>query len=174
MVATADVGGPVQVCSPAAKLTVADIPAVVKLERVRVTQGQKTTLTARIEHRGKLAGPLRVELRGLPRGVTAGAVEVPPDAKQATFELVAAKDASVGRFGSLHAQVTAPLAGGAVQYVTGNELLIVDRPLPKKKNAPAVAKAPPKKTASARPQKKKRIRLPRRPELRKQMEQGKP
>ena len=162
--ASADVGGAVQVSSQLAKLTVADPHVALAVERARVTQGQQTEMLIKVSKKADFPGKVKVSLVGLPRGVTTKELEFDQNATELRFALSAAADAAVGRHGGVHALATLVLNDEPVRFVSPNGLLIVDKPLPPKKNAPKqVAKAAPARPAVDG--KKRRVREPRRPEF---------
>ncbi|RMF85653.1 MAG: hypothetical protein D6744_01095, partial [Planctomycetota bacterium] len=76
------------------------------------------------------------------------------------FKITAAEDAHVGRHGGMHALAELPLDGGVVRFRSPNQVLMVDRPLP-----PAVAKPAQQAAPVTADGKKKRVRIPRRPEF---------
>lgn len=161
VVATADVGGTVQVSSLPAVLTIAQAHFDLALERVRVTQGQRSELLLRVNKRRDLTAPATVEVRGLPRGVSAPTVTLQNDATVLLIPLTASTDAALGRHGGVHVLTTIASDKGTVRFVSTHGLLIVDAPLPPKKDDPASAALPP--PANPQDGKKRRVRMPRRP-----------
>lgn len=165
IVATADMNGPVSVSSQLGKLTIAEAFVDLSMAQTRVTQGETVELVFKAVKRADFPAEAAVELRGLPRGVTAAAATITQDSTELRVVLTAAPDAAVGRHGGVHARTTVTLNGSPVVFNSPNGLLIVDKPLPPKKNAPAkVAAAKPKaKPKAGKKEEKKRVRLPRRP-----------
>ena len=182
VVATADVGGAVQVSSQLATLTIIEAYVDFALEQTRVTQGLESEMVVKLTRNdlAKIAPPsaappasqpasapppkvtARVELRGLPGGVSVPLGEIDKETPEVRFALKAAPDARVGRHGGVFVHTEVMVNGEPVRFNSANGLLIVDKPLPPKKNAPP-------KPAQAKPtkkeEKKKRIRLPRRPDV---------
>ena len=176
VVATADVSGAVQVSSQPAKLTIVDAYVDFSLEQTRVTQGAESEMIIKLTRNdlAKITPPplasqpasapnftARVELRGLPGGVSVAVGEIDQETPELRFTLKAAPDARVGRHGGVFVQTVVSVNGEPVRFNSAHGLLIVDKPLPPKKNAPPKPKqAEPKPTKKQ--EKKKRVRLPRR------------
>jgi len=167
VLATADVGGTVQVSSLRAMLTIAQPPVDLTLERARVTQGQQSEFLLRVNKRHDLPTPATIEVRGLPHGVSAPTVTLQNEAAVLHIPLTASADAALGRHGGVHVLTTIASDKGTVRFVSAYGLLIVDAPLPPKKDAPAIAAPPPGQTRSRAPNpqdgRKRRVRMPRRP-----------
>ena len=182
VVATADVGGAVQVSSQPATLTIVDAYVDFALEQSRVTQGAESEMVIKLTRNdlAKIAPPTpasqpasapaapkftaRVELRGLPGGVSVPVGEIDTQTPELRFALKAAPDARVGRHGGVFVHTVVSVNGEPVRFKSANGLLIVDKPLPPKKNAPPKPKqAKPKPTKKK--EKKKRVRLPRRTDV---------
>lgn len=68
---------------------------VQSFKAVRLAPGEKIRVEVPIERRS-YKGPVRMEVSGLPEGVTIAPVTVPADGKVATLEVVAAADANTG------------------------------------------------------------------------------
>ena len=161
VVATADVGGTVQVSSLPTMLTIAQPHVDLTPERARVTQGQQSELLLHVNKRHDLPAPATVEVRGLPRGVSAPTVTLQNDAAVLHIPLTASADAALGRHGGVHVLTTIASDKGTVRFVSTHGLLIVDAPLPQKKDAPASAAPPP--PPNPQDGRKRRVRIPRRP-----------
>jgi hypothetical protein len=75
-------------------------------------------------------GTAKVELVGLPPGVTAAPQEITKDSKEVKFPLTVAADARVGHHKQLTCQVTITENGEPVVHLIGGGELRVDAPLP--------------------------------------------
>lgn len=105
---------------------------------VAVTQGGDGEYVVPLEQRTPFAGAAKLELLGLPPGVTAPAVEVTSEATEAKFPLTVAADARVGRHRSIMCRVTLTEADEPVVQTVGRGEVRVDPP-----------PQPPQATASA-------------------------
>ena len=161
VLATADVGGPLQTSSQLATLSVAEPYKQLSVDRARVTLAQTTEVLVKLEAKENFPGEGRVELRGLPRGVTSEALPMTAETSELRFTVMAAEDAHVGQHGGMHAWAEIPLEGGVVRFRSPDQVLFVDKPLPPNIEQPQQQAAP----AAAANGKQQRIRLPRRPEL---------
>ena len=112
VVGSTDAGkGPVWVSTQLADLEV--IPPFVggKITRTFVDQGDKTTVTVKLEQKAPFEGKAKVTLLGLPNKCTAADREITKDDTEVKFEVVADKASPVARHSSLFCQVAVPQAG---------------------------------------------------------------
>jgi len=157
IVATADVGGSVQVASQVANLTVAEPFFDLAIERARVTQGEESSLLVKATKKQDFEGEATVTLRGLPGKVASPEGKLTKETTELVFAVKAEKDAPVGQYGGVHVQTTVMQNGEPIVFNSVNGVLMVDKPLPPKQNEPPEQKAAQK--AAPNPQeKKKRVR----------------
>jgi hypothetical protein len=92
-----------------------------------------------IEKLAAFTGPAKVELLGLPPGVTTVAQEITPESTEVKFPLTVAQDARVGLHNQLFCQVTVIENGEPVVHLIGTGELRVEAPLPPPQTAQAPA-----------------------------------
>lgn len=139
--------GAVECSSQLATLKISDMYVNLAFQKAAVEQGNPTDFVINIEKKIDFEGNAKMELLGLPAGVTTQALEFNKDAKELAFKLQVDKTTRAGKYGIL-AQVTPVVAGEPVVHVIGSGELRVDEPLPPK---PAAAAAPPPMPAAAPP-----------------------
>jgi hypothetical protein len=165
-VAQSNANGTVEVASRFAELTVAEPYVGFTFQKSAVEQGQSVEMLVEIEQRKEFAGKAKVELVGLPAGVTSTPLEITKDTKQLTFKLVTTADAREGRHTSIHCIATLEENGEQIKHTLGPAELRIDKPLPPKVNAPTTAVAAAKPTPSAKPDQPKEKPLSRLEQLR--------
>ncbi len=166
----ADVGnGPVTVSSPLANLEVAEPLFRFQFPIVAVDQGQATELVVKVEKKKDFAGAARVELLGLPHGVSAEPQEFSKDASEVRFAVKTSGDSPVGPHKSLVCRAVVMAEGEPITHLLGSGELRIQKPLPPKQTAAAPAPAPP----SSPPAKRAPRALSRLEKLRLEKQQGK-
>ena len=138
--------GPVMVCSPFAKLRVAEPYVKFTYEAAAIEQGAESELFVKMEAPVAFAGNAQVQLLGLPNKVTTVAKEFDKDAKELVFKVKAEADAPPGLNKSLFCQVVVTENGEPVIHNIGTGQIRVDKPLP-----PKAAPAAPAPVAQAAP-----------------------
>jgi hypothetical protein len=93
---------------------------------VELVSGKKATVRITATRQGGYAGPIRVELRNLPAGVTTPAATIPSDKVETNLELAAAPDAARGTRGDVQLIGIATAAGNQ-QDISGGFMVRVNR-----------------------------------------------
>lgn len=88
------------------ELEVSEAPFTGSLVRTSLSQGGTTQMKLKLEQKNAFDGKAKIELMGLPNGVTADPQEVTTDTKEVVFNLTAKPEATVG----IQKQVTAQVA----------------------------------------------------------------
>jgi hypothetical protein len=135
----AHAGGKVETATGFVDLNISESFFKLALDKSAVEQGQTTQLLVKVEKLQDFEGNAKVELGGLPPGATAEAVEFNKDTAELTFNIVAAKDARVGKHTSVVAVATLPYQGDVVTHTLGPGELRIDAPLPPKADAKPAA-----------------------------------
>lgn len=123
-------GGRLEAASDFVGLTVEEPWVVGKLATARTESGKTIELRATLEARHPLGGKVRLRLLGLPRGATAEAIELEPNATAATFTVRVEATAAAGRYGGVLVEALAPSPNGDVVCRFGGGELRIDAPLP--------------------------------------------
>jgi hypothetical protein len=130
VVAEADVNGPVRTSSEFATLKIAPPYLAMAFPTTATEQGKAVEYKIAIENKTPFEGPAKVELVGLPPGVTSTPQEITKDTKEVVFPLTVAADARVGHHKQLYCQVTITEKDEPVMHTIGVGELRIDAPLP--------------------------------------------
>ena len=123
-------GGRFEIALPFVPLRVEEPWVTGAVGKARTEAGKAVDLVVTLAAKRSLAAPYRASLTGLPRGVTAPAVEVAADATGVTFALAVAADAAVGRHRALAVELRVPGEAGEIVHRFGPGELRIDAPLP--------------------------------------------
>jgi hypothetical protein len=147
----ADFGkGPVWFSSGFFELEVGETPFAGSLARTSVPQNGSGQMKLKIEPKGGFEGTAKVELLGLPAGVTAKPVEITPGQTLATFEVQAAPNATLGLNRQVVVLCSLQKNGHLVTSTCArNGVLRVDRPDNPPPSAPPAAPPQPAPAAAA-------------------------
>lgn len=99
---------------------------IAKVEEVVLSQGASVSVKVTFT-RGDVDGPVTLKATGLPAGVSAPEVVVPPGATDASVQLTASSNAAQGRSG-FSIEATAPIAGQAPALGTASASVLVRGP----------------------------------------------
>jgi len=141
VVAEADVNGPVRTSSEFATLRLAPQYLAMTFPPAATEQGKSLDYTIAIENKTPFEGAAKVELVGLPPGVTTTPQEITKDSKEVKFPLAVAADARVGHHKQLFCQVTITENEEPVLHTVGTGELRIDAPLPPAQTADAAVPA---------------------------------
>lgn len=130
VVAEADVNGPVRTSTEFATLKLVPQYLAMTFPPAGTEQGKPVDYKIAIEQRTAFAGAAKVELLGLPPGVTTQPQEITAESKEITFPLAVAADARVGLHKQLFCQVTIIENDEPVVHSLGVGELRIDAPLP--------------------------------------------
>jgi hypothetical protein len=130
VVAEADVNGPVRTSSEFAALKIAPPYLAMAFPTTATEQGKAVEYKIAIENKTPFEGSAKVELVGLPPGVTSTPQEITKDSKEVMFPLTVAADARVGHHKQLYCQVTITEKDEPVMHTIGVGELRVEAPLP--------------------------------------------
>jgi hypothetical protein len=130
VLAEADVNGIVRTSSEFATLQLKPQYLAMQFTPAATEQGKSIDYTVGIEQRTPFTGAARVELVGLPPGVTAAPQEITAESKSVTFHLEVAADARVGLHKPVFCQVTITENDEPVPHTIGAGELRIDAPLP--------------------------------------------
>ncbi len=159
--------GPVMVSSQLASLEVAEPFFRFQFPIVSVDQGQSGELVVKVDKKKDFAGKARVELLGMPHGVTAEPQEFATDAGEVHFVLKTSADSPLGPHKSLVCRAVVMAEGEPITHLMGPGELRIQKPLP-----PKVAAAPKPAPQPAAPKPAPRA-LGRLEKLRLEKQQGK-
>ena len=110
-----------------AKLEVVPPFAEGKIVRTYVDQGDKTTITVKLEQKAPFEGKAKIVLLGLPNKVTAAEKEFTKDETEVKFDVQADKTSPAGRHSGLFCQVTVMQSGEPIlQNIAQGGVLRVD------------------------------------------------
>ena len=126
----ANVDGPLVVSTQFATLKVVTPYVAMTWATATMEQGTTIQLPVTVEQLTPFEGEAKVELIGLPPGVTAEPVQITKETEEFAFELVATADARVGQHRGLFCQVTHMEQGEPVVQSVGGGELRVDAPIP--------------------------------------------
>jgi hypothetical protein len=129
-----NIDGRVVAASPYATLKIAEPFVALAFATTAAVQGTTLDYPVAVEVRTPFEGQAKVELLGLPPGVSTEPVEFDASAKEVVFKLTLAADARVGRHRQLFCQVTIQQGGEPVVHTIGTGELGVD-PAPKPETA---------------------------------------
>jgi hypothetical protein len=141
VVAEADANGPVRTSSEFATLRLVAPYLAMTFPPAAAEQGKNLDYKIVVEHQTPFAGAAKVELVGLPPGVTTTPQEITKDSLEVTFPLTVAADARVGHHKQLYCQVTVIENEEPVVHTIGTGELRIDAPLPPAQTADAAAPA---------------------------------
>ena len=130
VVAEADVNGKVRTASEFATLKIAPQYLAMAYPTVATEQGKPVDYAIGITHATPFNGAAKVELVGLPPGVTTQPQEITKDSTEVKFPLQVAADARVGHHKQLYCVVTVMENDEPVVHTVGGGELRVDAPLP--------------------------------------------
>jgi hypothetical protein len=157
--------GAVECSSQLATLKISDMFVNLAFQKSAVEQGNATDFVVNVEKKIEFEGNGKIELLGLPAGVTTTPLEFNKDSKELVFKLQVDKTTRPGKYGLL-CQATPAVAGEPVVHVIGSGELRVDEPLPPKPAAVAAAPAPTPAAAAPAPAAAPEKRLTRLEQLR--------
>jgi hypothetical protein len=143
-------GGSYVVSTSLIPLEVAEPFVAFKPQGTTVEQGQQTELYIEVTKAAEFEAGGTVELHGLPRGVSAPAVEIGPDTTSLTFDITTTADSPPGRHKSVFCIARLPRGGVPVAHRLPAAEVRIDKPLPP---AVAAAKPPPPPPPVAEPAK---------------------
>jgi len=125
------------------ELEVSEAPFTGSLVRTSLSQGGTTQMKLKLEQKNAFEGKAKIELMGLPNGVTAEPQEVTTETKEVVFNLTAKPEATVGIQKQVTAQVAITKNGQALTVnCAAGGVVRVDKGEPGAKAAPiAVANA---------------------------------
>lgn len=135
--------GPVMVSSQLASLEVAEPFFRFQFPIVSVDQGQATEWVIQVAKRKDFAGTARVELLGVPHGVSAEPREFNKDAAEVHFVVKTSGDSPVGQHKSLVCRAVVMAEGEPITHLLGSGELRIQKPLPPKAAAAAPKPAGP-------------------------------
>jgi hypothetical protein len=135
VVGEADVNGAVRAASEFATLKITAPFLAMTFPPANTEQGKDIPYNVAIETKTPFEGSAKVELVGLPPGVTSAPQQITKDSKEVIFPLTVAKDARVGHHKQLYCQVTITEKDEPVLHTIGPGELRIDAPLPKPQTA---------------------------------------
>ena len=98
-----------------------------KIDRTFVDQGEKTTITVKLDQKTPFDGKAKITLMGLPNKVTAAEKEFTKDDAEVQFDVQAEKTSPAGRHSGLFCQVTVMQNGEPiVQNIASGGVLRID------------------------------------------------
>ena len=124
----ANVGGRMEVSTELVKLKVAEPYFSIAMAKATVERGKSIEYTIKLEPKTPFDGVAKLEMVGLPPGVTASPMEVKADATSATFQLAVSDKAPLGRHRSLACRATLSVNGEPVVHTRGGGELVIDPP----------------------------------------------
>lgn len=119
-------GGVLELASDFTELRVEEPWVTATVGKARGRQGEGKELRVQLERKHTLEAPFRAALLNLPRGVTATEAEVTPDAKEVTFALTIAADASLGRHRAFVVELRVPAGEGIARHRFGGGEIRID------------------------------------------------
>jgi len=151
--------GPLIVSSKLQSIEIADPYVGGKIELAATELGQDTGLICSISVQKPFEGDARINLNGLPHGVTTETLTITKDTKEVTFPITVSEEAKKGKTSNIFCSVVItqnghPISGTAM----GGGVLRIDPPPPAPKK-PVAAKKEPEKAPAAKPVKKRLSRL---------------
>jgi hypothetical protein len=130
LIAEADINGPVRTATEFATLKIAAPYVALAYPTAATEPGKSIEYPVAVTVNTPFEGAAKVELVGLPPGVTTTPQEITKDSKEVKFSLTVAADARVGHHKQLTCQVTVIENGEPVVHLIGGGELRVDAPLP--------------------------------------------
>lgn len=151
--------GPLLISSMLQPLEIADPYIGGKIELAATELGQNTDLVCTIAVHKEFEGEAKINVNGLPHGVTSEELTITKESKEITFPLAVSKEAKKGKTSNLFCSVVITENGHPIRgTVMGGGVLRIDPPPPAPKK-PVVAKKEPPKPAETKPVKKRLSRL---------------
>ncbi|MFP6883138.1 MAG: PPC domain-containing protein [Roseibacillus sp.] len=151
--------GPLLISSKLQPIEIADPYVGGKIELVATEIGQNTDLVCTIAVHTEFEGEAKINVNGLPHGVTSEELTITKESKEITFPLAVSKEAKKGKTSNLFCSVVITEKGHPIRgTVMGGGVLRIDPPPPAPKK-PVVAKKEPPKPAETKPVKKRLSRL---------------
>jgi hypothetical protein len=149
--------GAVEVSSQLATLNVAAPYVGFAFQKASAEQGQDTDVVIKVAKNTDFDGPAKVELLGLPAGVTTTAGEFNKDTKDLVFKIKTQQTSPAGRHTSLLCRAIITGQGEPITHMLYGGELRIDVPLPPKPAATTAAKPPPQPTPLAEKPPEKRL-----------------
>ena len=143
--------GQVEVSSQLADLAIADRFFDFAFERAAVERGQATQLVVNITHKAPFDGAAKIQVVGLPKGITADLKEITKDTKQLMIPLKTTTEAVAGEHKTLVCQATVTQQGEPILHRMYGAQLRVNKPLPPKATNKPKPKPKPAATAAKKP-----------------------
>ncbi len=151
--------GPLLISSKLQPIEIADPYVGGKIELAATEIGQNTDLVCTIAVHTEFEGEAKINVNGLPHGVTSEELTITKESKEITFPLAVSKEAKKGKTSNLFCSVLITENGHPIRgTVMGGGVLRIDPPPPAPKK-PVVAKKEPPKPAETKPVKKRLSRL---------------
>lgn len=151
--------GPLLISSKLQPIEIADPYVGGKIELAATELGQNTDLVCTIAVHKEFEGEAKINVNGLPHGVTSEELTITKESKEITFPLAVSKEAKKGKTSNLFCSVVITEKGHPIRgTVMGGGVLRIDPPPPAPKK-PVVAKKEPPKPAETKPVKKRLSRL---------------
>ena len=151
--------GPLLLSSKLQPIEIADPYVGGKIELAATEIGQDTDLVCTITVHTEFEGEARINVNGLPHGVTSEELTITKESKEITFPLAVSKDARKGKTSNIFCTVVITRNGHPIRGTAmGGGVLRIDPPPPAPKK-PVVAKKEPPKPAETKPVKKRLSRL---------------
>ncbi len=151
--------GPLLISSKLQPIEIADPYVGGKIELAATELGQNTDLVCTIAVHKEFEGEAKINVNGLPHGVTSEELTITKESKEITFPLAVSKEAKKGKTSNLFCSVVITENGHPIRgTVMGGGVLRIDPPPPAPKK-PVVAKKEPPKPAETKPVKKRLSRL---------------
>lgn len=135
VVAEADMNGPVRTSTEFATLRLVPQYLAMAFPTAATEQGKPIDYKVTIETKTPFAGVAKVELLGLPPGVSTTPQEITAESKDVTFPLTVAADARTGLHKQLFCQATIIENEEPVVHSLGGGELRIDAPLPPEQTA---------------------------------------
>lgn len=143
-------GGQARVSTEIFPLEVATPYFAFATQKAAAEQGQDVTLVIEVEQKKEFDGAAKVELLGLPAGVTTEPQELNKEMAELHFPLKVAADARVGKHTSLVCRAVVTLNGEPITHTLGNGELRIDAPLPPKTETKPAEQPQPQPAAVAK------------------------
>ncbi len=132
-------GGPVRVSSQLFNLAISQPYLQFAYTNTTCEQGKETDLAVKITRLKDFPGEATVTLIGLPNKATTDPKTITKDTAELVFHIQTAPETPDGNHANLFCQVVVTENGEPIVHNLGTAALRVDKPLPPKPNAPAVA-----------------------------------
>ncbi|MFW6125207.1 MAG: PPC domain-containing protein [Pirellulales bacterium] len=149
--------GPAWISSQLATLKVAPPYVQFAMQRAAVEQGQQTEIFCKIEHSTPFEGAAKVRVLGLPPKTTAPDLEITKETGELAIQVATAEDSPAGQHKNIFCQLVVTENGEPIVHRVGGTELRIDKPLPPKKDEPAVAEKQPDKPKEPPPKRLSRL-----------------